>query len=60
MIYIIIHAKLFTGGSVEQYIAEKKNPRYSDVVLPDGESIHPCTKDAEFSVCLTFLKYISS
>ena len=42
-----------------QLNAENIFSRYSDVVLPGGESIHPCAKDATFSSMCDFPeKYI--
>ena len=38
--------------SVEQLSAENIFSRYGDIILPDGESFHPCAKYAAFgSMC---------
>ena len=42
--YINNHANSLTRVSVEQLNAENIASRYSDVVLPDGETIHPRAK----------------
>ena len=47
--YIKKNANSLTRGLVEQLNAENISSRYSDVVLPDGEPIHPHAKDASFS-----------
>ena len=47
------------SGSFEQFNTENIASVYSDIVLPGGESIHPCAKDAEFSsMCDCPEKYI--
>ena len=46
--HIKSHSNSLTRGSVEQFNAEIIFSRYSDVVLPDGESIYPRAKDSAF------------
>ena len=54
MRYIKNNENSLSRGSDEQLNAEKIFPRYSDVVLPDGESINPHAKDSAFSIMCEF------
>ena len=54
--YINNRENSLTRGSVEQLNAENIFSRYSDVVLPDVESIHSRAKDSEFSSMCDFLE----
>ena len=52
--YIKNHENSLTRGSSEQFNVKNIFYRYSDVVLPDGESIHPLAKEATFSSMCDF------
>ena len=54
LIYKNNNANLLTRGSAEQFNAETILTRYSDVLLPDGESIHSRAKDASVSSMCDF------
>ena len=50
------HANSLTGWSVGQLNAENTLFIYSDIVLPDGETICPCAKYPTFSSMSDFLE----
>ena len=50
------HKNSLTRGSDEQLNEETIFTRYGDVVLPDGEEIHPCSKDYVYTSMCDFPK----
>ena len=52
LLYTKNNSNTLIGGSVEQLNTRNIFSRYSDLVLPDGEPIHPRSKDTAFgSMC---------